>query len=205
MPATYRLITLLLLAVVTIAGCAAPMPPTVALPTVALPTTAPTCPPPTVALPTTAPPTPTAAVAMPTNTAPPAPPTVAPPTETPSDEAEGVKIGITLGDQVITATLADSRAAQDFMALLPLTLTLEDYAGTEKISDLPKGLSTDGAPSGSDPAVGDIAYYAPWGNLAIYYRDFGYSSGLVILGRLDSDVDALSAPGPLQVTIDLLR
>ena len=77
--------------------------------------------------------------------------------------------------------------------------------GTEKISDLPKRLSTEGAPSGSDPAVGDIAYYAPWGNLAIYYRDFDYSSGLVILGRLDSDVDALSAPGPLQVTIDLLE
>lgn len=41
---------------------------------------------------------------------------------------------------------------------LPLTLTLKDYAGTEKISDLPKRLSTEGAPSGSDPSVGDITY-----------------------------------------------
>lgn len=24
-----------------------------------------------------------------------------------------------------------------------------------------------------------ITYYAPWGNLAIFYRDFGYSAGLV--------------------------
>jgi hypothetical protein len=38
----------------------------------------------------------------------------------------------------------------------------------EKIGDLPKKLSTDGAPTGSNPNVGDIAYYAPLGNLAIF-------------------------------------
>lgn len=48
------------------------------------------------------------------------------------------------------------------MGLLPLTLTLEDYASTEKISDLPKRLSTQGAPAGIDPSVGDVTYYAPW-------------------------------------------
>ena len=203
MPGTYRQITLLILAAVVIAGCAAaPTPPTVAPPTAAPPT-------PTVAIArstNTAIPAPaTAAPAAPTHTATPAPPTVAPGTETPSQETEGMKIGITIGDQVITATLADSRAAQDFTALLPLALTLEDYAGTEKISDLPRRLSTEGSPAGSDPAVGDIAYYAPWGNLAIYYRDFGYSNGLVILGKLDGGADALSAPGPVQVTIDALK
>ncbi len=60
---------------------------------------------------------------------------------------------------------------------VPLTLTLEDYASTEKISDLPKRVSTEGAPSGSDPSVEDIAFYAPWGNLAIFYRDAGYANG----------------------------
>ena len=39
---------------------------------------------------------------------------------------------------VITATLIDSKTTQNFISLLPLTLTLEDYAGTEKISALPK-------------------------------------------------------------------
>jgi hypothetical protein len=41
--------------------------------------------------------------------------------------------------------------------------------------------------------VGDIAYYAPWGNLAIFHKDFGYSDGLIILGKIDGDVDALNA------------
>ena len=116
-----------------------------------------------------------------------------------------MKIRLTLEDTVITATLIDSSTTQDFLSLLPLTLTLEDYAGTEKISDLPRRLSTEGAPAGSDPSVGDIAYYAPWGNLAIYYRDFGYSNGLVILGTIDGDIEALNAPGSVSVTIERIE
>jgi hypothetical protein len=105
----------------------------------------------------------------------------------------------------VTAILNDSETARDFVSLLPLTLTLEDYAGTEKISDLPKRLSTKGAPAGSDPSVGDIAYFAPWGNLAIFYRDFGYSSGLVILGKIDGDMEAFNAPGSVKATIELAK
>ena len=114
-----------------------------------------------------------------------------------------MKIRLSVADKVITATLLDSKATQDFVSLLPLTLTLEDYAGTEKFSYLPRKLSTEGAPAGSDPAVGDIAYYAPWGNLAIFHRDFGYSSGLVILGKIESGVEVFTAPSSVKVTIEL--
>ena len=47
-----------------------------------------------------------------------------------------------------------------------------------------------------------IAYYAPWGNLAIFYKDFRDSRGLIGLGRIDSGIEALSAPGSLEVTIE---
>ena len=116
-----------------------------------------------------------------------------------------MKINIKVRDQVITATLIDSKTTQDFVSLLPLTLMLEDYASTEKISNLPKRLSTEDAPPGTDPSVGDIAYYAPWGNLAIYYRDFGYSNGLVILGKIDSDIETLNVPGSVEVTIEQIQ
>lgn len=82
---------------------------------------------------------------------------------------------------------------------------LEDYARTEKVSILPKRLSTEDAPSGRDPSVGDIAYYAPWGNLAIFYKDFGYSSGLTILGKIESGIEAFNVPGSLKVTIELIQ
>ena len=118
-------------------------------------------------------------------------------------EARIVKINIRTTDRVIPATLNDSKAAQDFASLLPLSLTLEDYNSTEKISDLPRRLSTDGAPPGFDPSIGDIAYYAPWGNLAIFYRDFEYSTGLVSLGTLASGADILASSRSMQVTVEL--
>jgi hypothetical protein len=116
-----------------------------------------------------------------------------------------LKIRLKVGDRVLKAILIDSKTTRDFISLLPLTLTFEDYAKTEKVSNLPKRLSTEGAPSGSDPSVGDITYYAPWGNLAIFYRDFGYSRGLVILGKIDGDKEAFNVPGSVKVTIELVK
>ena len=113
-----------------------------------------------------------------------------------------MKIRLTIGNEVVTATLNDSSGGPDFASLLPLTLTLEDYNGTEKVSDLSKRLSTEGAPAGIDPEVGDITYYAPWSNLAIFYRDFGYSTGLVLLGKIDGGMELLSVPGSVRVTIE---
>ena len=116
-----------------------------------------------------------------------------------------MKIRMNVGGQTITATLDDNETARDFVSLFPMTLTLEDYASTEKISYLPRRLSTKEAPPGCDPAVGDITYYAPWGNLALFYRDFGYSSGLIKLGSFDSGAEVLERPGPLKVTIESMR
>lgn len=120
---------------------------------------------------------------------------------TSTQPAKTMRIRIEIEKTSLTATLDDTEAGRDFASLLPLTLTLEDHAATEKIATLPRKLSTRGAPSGSDPDVGDIAYYAPWGNLAIYYRDFGYSAGLVKLGRIDGGVEALRRAGNMRATI----
>ncbi|NOK18150.1 hypothetical protein HMI50_14110 [Corallococcus carmarthensis] len=125
-------------------------------------------------------------------------------TDTPTPEVTPVKLRLIIEGAVLTATLDDSAAARDFVSLLPLSLTLRDYAGTEKVSDLPKRLSTVGSPPGVDPEVGDLAYYAPWGNLAIFYRDFGYSSGLVRLGRIESGIEKLQgARGEFVVRFEL--
>jgi hypothetical protein len=104
----------------------------------------------------------------------------------------------------LTATLDENSTASDFAGLLPLTLILTDYNATEKISDLPARLSTKGAPPGNAPSVGDISYYAPWGNLALFYREFRYSEGLVKLGTIESGIEALERPGPLKVDIRLI-
>jgi len=117
-------------------------------------------------------------------------------------ETPAMKIRLTVDGHLLSATLVDSPTARDFLSLLPLTLVLEDYASTEKIAYLPRELSKEGAPAGVDPAVGDITYYAPWGNLALCYRDFGYAKGLIKLGSIDKGADLFKAPGSVTVTIE---
>lgn len=114
-----------------------------------------------------------------------------------------MKIHVIADGQTLAATLDDNPAARDFASLLPLDLTLSDYASTEKMSDLPKRLSTDGAPRSYTPSAGDITYYAPWGNLAIFYRGFGDSAGLVRLGAFDESIDALRRDRPFRVRFEM--
>jgi hypothetical protein len=121
------------------------------------------------------------------------------------NNSEQFNIKITIGDTLLTATLYDSPTSRDFISLLPLDLTLEDYAGTEKISYLPEKLSTENAPSGFDPSVGDITYYAPWGNLAIFYKDFGYAKGLINLGKIDNGIEVFNTSDSLNVRIELIK
>lgn len=112
-----------------------------------------------------------------------------------------MRIRLDLEGTTLTATLDDTPSTREFLEQLPMELVLQDYAETEKISDLPGRLSTAGAPDGFAPRTGDLAYYAPWGNLAIFHRDFRFSRGLVRLGRLDGGVEALRQAGPLRVVI----
>ena len=112
---------------------------------------------------------------------------------------------ISIQRHTVKGRLNDSSAAQDFALLLPLSVTLIDYAFTEKICDLPRGLVTRGAPDGFAPRAGDVAYYAPWGNLALFYGDAEYAGGLVALGRIDTGIRHLKTAGPLEAVIELLK
>ena len=107
--------------------------------------------------------------------------------ETEEKKTMAQKIQIQLDGRVFSAVLYENASAKDFLAQLPLTLTLSDFNGTEKIADLPKRISEEGAPAGFKPEAGDIAYYAPWGNLAIFYREFRYSERLIRIGKIEGD------------------
>lgn len=115
-----------------------------------------------------------------------------------------VRIKMTFNNEEVMVRMHDNPTTRDFLALLPLTVTLEDYAGTEKIAKLSKRLSTKDALAGSDPSVGDFTYYSPWGNIAIFYRDFGYADGLIVLGSIEpGGVEKLaSMNGDFAVTME---
>lgn len=102
------------------------------------------------------------------------------------------KIKLTYDNKVILVEMLDNHSANDFLSLLPLELPFEDYNQTEKTTSLPSKLSTENAPSGMTPKTGDFSYYAPWGNLAVYYKDFSFSIGVIQLGTLVEGLDYLS-------------
>lgn len=116
-----------------------------------------------------------------------------------------MKIRLIIGEQTATATLYDNATARDFATLLPLSLTLTDYAGIERVSDLPRKLSTRGAPEGMVPVAGELAHYAPWGNLAIFIQGRRWSRSLLPLGKVDAGLSTLARPGPYQVRIERIE
>ena len=122
-------------------------------------------------------------------------------TPAPSKEST-IKIRLIIGEQVATATLYDNATARDFASLLPLSLTMTDYADIERVSDLPRKLSTQGAPEGMAPEAGELTHYAPWGNLAIFVKGRSWSRSLLPLGKVDEGLSILARPGPYQLRIE---
>ncbi|BBY26845.1 cyclophilin-like fold protein [Mycolicibacterium sediminis] len=126
-------------------------------------------------------------------------------------ETPGLSASAPVGDLRLTvdgrdvgAGLADNPAARDLAGLLPLRLSFRDLNGVEKIARLPRPLTTDGVPGGSDPEVADIGYYAPTSDLVLYYGDVGFYDGIVNVGRFDAEaVEWIgSRPDGAAVTIE---
>lgn len=118
-----------------------------------------------------------------------------------SNRSTPMDIRVTLDGQEVEATLNDSPAARDLASLLPLTLDLKDFHGTERIADPPRKLTTEHAPEPQAPKTGDLTYYAPWGNLALFYKDGpSASEDLLVLGHIDAGADQLA--GADRITIE---
>ena len=111
------------------------------------------------------------------------------------------------GNEFATATLADTPAAREFAAMLPLQLKLHDPMGQAKSGPLPRPIDAAGGEPVFNPAVGEIYYSAPSGTLAIFYDDLGQSipdPGLVRLGTVDTRTERIAeASNRFTVQIDL--
>lgn len=121
------------------------------------------------------------------------------------EQIAGTLVRFTSDRTSVDVTISeDNPAVRDFLTLLPLELTVEEFAGTEKIAYLPRDLNHAGSP-GSDPEDGDLIYYAPWGNIAFYYdtTGVGYSDATLHIGTYTATEEQLSLleGGPMTITI----
>ena len=118
-----------------------------------------------------------------------------------------MKIRLEVEDTVITATLIDSKTAQDFISLLPLTLTMNDLFRREKFGHLPRAISKEGKRTHTYE-VGDVAYWPPGPDVVLFYRNDGQEipdPGIIVIGKIDSGVEAINVPGSVRVTVELIR
>jgi len=122
--------------------------------------------------------------------------------ETPDETS--LKMKISVGDRTITATMEDNAAGRDFLSRLPLEATLNDYNNTtEKIFYPDPALTTEGVTRGCAPTPGDITIYAPWGNVAIFCKNWSHSNDLIKIGRIDgNDIEALNIGGDITVKFE---
>ncbi|TXL73361.1 MFS transporter [Vineibacter terrae] len=114
-----------------------------------------------------------------------------------------MRLRFIFADEDFTATLEDNPTARDLVSMLPLELKIADYSTNEKITYLPRKLTEQGSGRFDNEAVGDLCYYAPWGNLAMFHGPYRWSGGLIRLGRLDQGAKPLLVRGehPLRVEI----
>lgn len=81
--------------------------------------------------------------------------------------------------------LNDRSAASSLLEQLPLTMEVEDYSTNEKIFYPPQELDTSDTPTAVGGA-GTLAYYAPWGDVVMFYGDYNENSSLFELGQIVS-------------------
>ena len=106
-----------------------------------------------------------------------------------------MKINVQIGDQTFTATLANTTAAQEFAQMLPMTITLNDYGGFEKVGSLGRSLTTSN--SQTTTTAGDIVLYNS-SNIVMFYGSNSWS--YTRLGKIDDLTGWTDALGHGSVT-----
>lgn len=109
-------------------------------------------------------------------------------TETEEENVETSQISVTCGDMQVVYALNDSPAAQGLLSQLPLTVVVEDFSTNEKVFYPPQELDTSDTPL-AEGGAGTLAYYAPWGDVVLFYDSFSTNGSLYELGEAVSGVE----------------
>lgn len=121
-----------------------------------------------------------------------------------SDNTTGIKVKVTVGGQVLTATLIDNATTRSLIAKFPLTVRMEDLYSREMCYRFLDPLPANEAQRGGYE-VGDLSYWTPGHSLVIFYKQNGeVISNLQKIGRFDSGVGVFEKTGDVDVRFELL-
>lgn len=120
-----------------------------------------------------------------------------------SSSQEEPMLKITVGDQELLATFADNRSAEEFRDLLaqgPVTISMDDYGGFEKVGSLGTTLPRNDTRITTQP--GDVILYQ--GNqITIYYGTNTWNFTRLAKINDSTDLQAKLGTGTVQVTFSL--
>ena len=106
----------------------------------------------------------------------------------PVSTVETNQISVTCGDTQVVYALNDSPAAQSLLSQLPLTVEVENFSTNEKVFYPPQELDTSDTPL-AEGGAGTLAYYAPWGDVVLFYDSFSANGSLYELGEAVSGAE----------------
>lgn len=111
-----------------------------------------------------------------------------------------MKISVTGNSKQIIFELNNGLAAKELYEQLPLETKVENFSTNEKIFYPPSKLETRQTPM-ANAKKGTLAYYTPWGDVVMFYKDFGQSSGLYDLGQANIGAELIeSLAGVITIT-----
>lgn len=120
-----------------------------------------------------------------------------------SSSQEEPMLKITVGDQELLATFADNSSAEEFQDLLaqgPVTISMDDYGGFEKVGSLGTTLTRNDTRITTQP--GDVILYQ--GNqITIYYGTNTWNFTRLAKINDSTDLQAKLGTGTVQVTFSL--
>lgn len=110
-----------------------------------------------------------------------------------------MKVKVTVGAHVFTATLLDNATVTVFKGKLPLTIKMRELNGNEKYCDLSGSLPTNASNPGTIQ-TGDLMLYGS-STLVIFYKTFSTPYSYTRLGRIDNPSGLADALGSGDVTV----
>jgi hypothetical protein len=124
-------------------------------------------------------------------------------TNTAPQEAN-LKIKITVGNMVMTATLLENPTARALIAKLPLTVPMQDLYSREMCYRFSDELPTDNVRT-TGYEIGEIIYWPPGHSLVIMYAQNGERFSMQKIGRIDSGFEIFRQTGNVTVTLEAIK
>ncbi len=118
---------------------------------------------------------------------------------TEASNTDSMKLKITIGSNIFTATLYNNPTVTALKTKLPITINMKELNGNEKYFDLPDNLPA----NASNPAMiqtGDLMLYGS-NTLVLFYTSFATSYSYTPMARIDNISGLTTALGAGNITV----